>query len=139
MTWGVVVKDESPSERIVVAGPNPSSPLKLCVVVWLQPLDWFVRSHVGLHITCSVDELASQANQANMRGLAFPLTPQVPEAILSPATTNDDIPIDPALHSPIVQVRFYYDLAQSVLIVLDLGFTPTATPGAPIYPATPSR
>lgn len=46
-----------------------------------------------------------------MRGLAFPLTPQVPEAILSPATTHDDIPIDPALHSPIVQVRFDYDLA----------------------------
>ena len=46
-----------------------------------------------------------------MRGLAFPLTPQVPEAILSPATTNDDIPIDPVLHSPIVQVRFDYDLA----------------------------
>lgn len=45
-----------------------------------------------------------------MRGLAFPLTPQVPEAILSPATTNDDIPIDPALHSPIVQVRFYHYL-----------------------------
>ncbi|KAJ3554151.1 hypothetical protein NP233_g12482 [Leucocoprinus birnbaumii] len=38
-----------------------------------------------------------------MHGLAFPsppnsaLTPEVPETILSPATTSDDIPIDPAL------------------------------------------
>lgn len=36
-----------------------------------------------------------------MRGLAFPptgsSTPDIPEPILSPATTTDDIPIDPAL------------------------------------------
>jgi len=47
-----------------------------------------------------------------MPGLAFPtLTPDDPEAVLSPATTaatNDDIPIDPALNGPLVQVRSYF-------------------------------